>query len=242
MAGTESSASSAVSLPADDGDRETSNRHDRANGSIPGKGLTNGSAGNAHGSETSSSSPPPARNGTSPASDIFGLGFELTDLYKHALKFYKGMCLAPKFVIVIACYEHMSKHLRNAVHHVSADYEMKAFTTTYEDRNKLAALTLQSKHGPMMSEKEPQLGALDFVGRDRRQAWQDLGSLSQEQAMRQFIHMLNGLCPLFFPFIEAHAKERQERKHREVIESQRASDELQSRRCEQELKRFESQK
>lgn len=119
---------------------------------------------------------------------------------------------------------------------------MKAFSPTYENRNKLAALTLQSKHGPMLSEKEPQLGAFDFVGRDRRQAWHDLGSLSREEAMKQFIDMLNNLCPLFLPFVEAHAKEKEEREQRELIESQKASQELESRRREEELQRFESQK
>lgn len=119
---------------------------------------------------------------------------------------------------------------------------MKAFTPTYEDRNKLAALTLQSKHGPMISEKEPQLGALDFVGRDRRQEWQALGSITGEQAMRQLVRMLNDLCPRFFPFVEAHAKEQQERKEREAIESQRVQEEHESRQSDADLQRFKSQK
>lgn len=93
-----------------------------------------------------------------------------------------------------------------------------------------------------MSEKAVPLGALDFVGRDRRHEWQELGSISCEQSMKQFVHMLNELCPLFRPFVEAHAKEQQERMRRLAIESQKQSQDLQSHQRELELKRFESQK
>ena len=78
---------------------QSSKKQVLANGSVPaGIGLTNGSLTASH-SASSPSSPPSESsshhsadqpNGTS-ASDIFDLGFELTELYKHALKFYKGM-------------------------------------------------------------------------------------------------------------------------------------------------------
>ena len=119
---------------------------------------------------------------------------------------------------------------------------MKAFTPSYEERNRLAVLALQAKHGPIPGDKEPELGALDFVGRDRRQAWQALGQMPQEEAMRQFCQLLHSLCPLFYPFVEAHAKERDERAARDATESLKRLEEEETQERERELKRLESQK
>lgn len=46
--------------------------------------------------------------------------------------------------------------------------ENKAFHPTYDQRNLFYALHLQIKHGPFIEEKAPQLGVLDFIGKDRR--------------------------------------------------------------------------
>lgn len=44
-----------------------------------------------------------------------------------------------------------------------------------------------------------------------RLAWQALGEMSQEMAMKSFVDMLDSLCPLFKPFIEAHKRDAEER-------------------------------
>ena len=53
---------------------------------------------------------------------------------------------------------------------LSKDNESKAFHPSYDQRNTLVAYTLQEKHGKFNSDKARPLGALDFVGHDRRLA------------------------------------------------------------------------
>ena len=47
-----------------------------------------------------------------------------------------------------------------------------------------------------------------------RLAWQSLGSMSQEDAMSEFISFLRKSCALFAPYVEAHVAERQERERK----------------------------
>ena len=84
------------------------------------------------------------------------------------------------------------------------DFDGKAFTPSYDNRNKLVALSLQVKYGKFIPEKAPGQGTLDLVGRDRRAMWQALGDVSREAAMKQFVDLLSNLCPLFQPYIQAH--------------------------------------
>jgi dolichol kinase len=44
-----------------------------------------------------------------------------------------------------------------------------------------------------------------------RLAWQALGDASQDEAMAGFIELLDKLCPLFTPFVEAHKRDLEER-------------------------------
>ncbi len=46
--------------------------------------------------------------------------------------------------------------------------ESKAFHPSYDQRNAFVAYSLQEKHGKFNPEKARPLGALDFVGHDRR--------------------------------------------------------------------------
>ena len=84
------------------------------------------------------------------------------------------------------------------------DFDGKAFTPSYDNRNKLVALSLQVKYGKFVPEKAPGQGALDLVGRDRAIMWQTLGDVSRNEAMKQFVDLLSNLCPLFQPYIQAH--------------------------------------
>ena len=48
-----------------------------------------------------------------------------------------------------------------------------------------------------------------------RQAWVSLGDMSKEEAMTEFVRVLDGLCPLFKPYIEAHKTEKEEAERKE---------------------------
>ena len=40
-----------------------------------------------------------------------------------------------------------------------------------------------------------------------RQAWQALGDMSKETAMEEFVKMLDSICPLFKPYLQAQKAE-----------------------------------
>jgi len=162
-------------------------------------------------SSSSSPSPSPEANSTAvrgktpggteskngqvpPEDDIFKSGFEVEELYKLALTFFK------------------EKDGSKALH------------TTYKEKVKLVVLTKQVSFGKYRADLMPDVGFLDVVGNDRKLAWQSLGDMSKEIAMTQFIMNLNNLCPLFAAYVEAHhaEKEEQERKKRdEAIQKER---------------------
>ncbi|KAK3915812.1 Protein TMED8 [Frankliniella fusca] len=89
--------------------------------------------------------------------------------------------------------------------------EGKAVHFSYQDKLKLVAYTQQVVRGKFNDEKLPPLGVLDVPGRDRRLAWQALGDMAQEEAMKSFVDLLDSLCHLFKPFIEAHKRDGEER-------------------------------
>lgn len=128
--------------------------------------------------------------------------------------------------------------------------ENKAFYPSYDDRNLLYALNYQIRLGAFNEEKAPQLGALDFVGKDRRLAWKALGDLSRSAAMKQFISELNRICPSFKPFIEAHNQEkvererllREEEERRRIEEEKRLKEEEEERARKAEAERKEKQR
>lgn len=68
-------------------------------------------------------------------------------------------------------------------------------------------------------------------------AWLQLGDISKGQAMEGFIALLDRLCPLFKPYIEAIKKDREE-KNRLALEEEKRQKELK----EQEKVKFEEQK
>ena len=51
---------------------------------------------------------------------------------------------------------------------IFVDNEGKAFHPSYDNRNKLVALTMQVKHGSYTGDKIKPAAALDIVGKDRR--------------------------------------------------------------------------
>lgn len=83
--------------------------------------------------------------------------FEAGELYKIAVRFYKGLlmpCLDIWFHLVYSF--------------PSTDNVGKAFHPSYEQKNSLVAYTYQERYGRFNGDKAAPLGALDFVGHDRR--------------------------------------------------------------------------
>lgn len=76
-----------------------------------------------------------------------------------------------------------------------------------------------------------------MIGRDRRVAWQQLGSISREQSQEGFLDQLDRLCPMFKPYVEAIKKDSEE-KRRLAVEHERQHSEQQ----EVERKRVEEQR
>lgn len=124
--------------------------------------------------------------------------------------------------------------------------EGKAMHLTYKDKLKLVAYTKQVAHGKYRTDVFPEVGLLDVVGNDRRSAWQSLGDMSRESAMAEFVKMLDRLCPLLKPFIQAHRTERDEKRRKEEEEERMRLEEEEVRkrkemeeaaRLQQELER-----
>lgn len=127
---------------------------------------------------------------------------------------------------------------------------------SYEDNLKLVAFTQQAVHGAV-GEGAPPIGAFDVIGRDRRLAWQNLGTITKGQAMDGFVDLLDRLCASFRPYAEAIKKDREEKarqqlelerqrheqleeerlreKEQQLIEEQRNRDEVQKRRLQDAL-------
>ncbi|XP_016348007.1 Golgi resident protein GCP60-like isoform X3 [Sinocyclocheilus anshuiensis] len=120
----------------------------------------------------------------------------------------------------------------------------KAFHPTYEDKLHLVALHKQVLLGPYNPDASAEVGFFDLLGNDRRKEWASLGNMEKEEAMLEFVKLLNKCCSLFAPFIASHKieKEEQERKRREEEERWRREEEVRERlRQEEERRRREEE-
>ncbi|KAI2801266.1 Golgi resident protein GCP60 [Blomia tropicalis] len=126
--------------------------------------------------------------------------------------------------------------------------ESKAFHPSYDQRVAFIAYTLQEKYGKFNADKARPLGALDFVGHDRRNAWIALESMSKSDAQLEFIKLLDTLCPLFRPYVIAVKcdLDEKERKRKELKELERQKqielEEQDKRKAEEEKMRIELEK
>lgn len=127
------------------------------------------------------------------------------------------------------------------------DKEGKAINLTYQNKLRLVALIQQISQGPFNLKKAPPLGVFDVIGRDRRDAWQSLGSTPKEEAMVSFIELLDNVCPLFKPFVEAQkanleekAKFDEERRKQEMLLEMQKQEEM--RKAEEEKAAAEERK
>ena len=96
---------------------------------------------------------------------------------------------------------------------------------SYQERLELIALSQQAKQGSLKEANLPPLGTLDFIGKERRAAWEKLGELGKNEAKQKFIDNLYKLAPAFTEFVaekEAAERERIEelkRKEEEEVKS-----------------------
>uniref|UniRef100_A0A4W6D8I5 Golgi resident protein GCP60 n=1 Tax=Lates calcarifer TaxID=8187 RepID=A0A4W6D8I5_LATCA len=124
------------------------------------------------------------------------------------------------------------------------DKDGKAFHPTYEEKLRLVALHKQVLLGPYNPDASPEVGFFDVLGNDRRKEWASLGNMEKEEAMVEFVKMLNKCCNLFAPYVTSHKIEReeQERKRKEEEERQRREEEERERqRQEEERRRLEEE-
>ncbi|XP_061099306.1 Golgi resident protein GCP60 isoform X2 [Conger conger] len=115
----------------------------------------------------------------------------------------------------------------------------KAFHPTYEEKLRLVALHKQVLLGPYNPDASPEVGFFDVLGNDRRREWASLGNLAKEEAMVEFVKLLNKCCNLFAPYVTSHKieKDEQERKRREEEERQRMEEEERERQRQEEEQR-----
>ncbi|XP_025782036.1 Golgi resident protein GCP60 [Puma concolor] len=115
----------------------------------------------------------------------------------------------------------------------------KAFHPTYEEKLKLVALHKQVLMGPYNPDTCPEVGFFDVLGNDRRREWAALGNTSKEDAMVEFVELLNRCCHLFSTYVASHKieKEEQEKKRKEEEERRRREEEERERVQKEEEKR-----
>ncbi|XP_068199178.1 Golgi resident protein GCP60 isoform X2 [Antennarius striatus] len=124
------------------------------------------------------------------------------------------------------------------------DKDGKAFHPTYEEKLRLVALHKQVLLGPYNPDASPDVGFFDVLGNDRRKEWASLGNMEREEAMVEFVKLLNKCCNLFAPYVTSHKIEReeQERKRKEEEERQRQEEEERElQRQEEERRRLEEE-
>ncbi|KAF7704105.1 Golgi resident protein GCP60 [Silurus meridionalis] len=118
----------------------------------------------------------------------------------------------------------------------------KAFNPTYEENLLFIALQKQIFLGPYNPKLCPEVGFFDVLGNDRRNKWAELGSTAKEDAMEDFVKLLDSCCSLFSPYVTSHKieKEEHERKLREEEERLRMEREEEKERREEEKRRQEA--
>ncbi|XP_012818059.2 Golgi resident protein GCP60 isoform X1 [Xenopus tropicalis] len=115
----------------------------------------------------------------------------------------------------------------------------KAFHPTYEEKLRLVALHKQVLLGPYNPDTCPEVGFFDVLGNDRRKEWAALGNMDRQEAMTEFVSLLNRCCHLFSTYVTSHKIEReeQERRRREEEERRRKEEEERERLQREEERR-----
>jgi len=121
--------------------------------------------------------------------------------------------------------------------------EGKSVQLNYDQKLKLVALTQQANHGTFSEENLPALGALDVIGKDRRNAWASLGDISKDESMKGFIDGVAESMPHLQPHIEAIKKEKESIKKQELEAQEKAAEEAKiAQEADEERQRQEEQR
>lgn len=121
--------------------------------------------------------------------------------------------------------------------------EGKSVQLNYDQKLKLVALTQQANHGIFSEENLPALGALDVIGKDRRNAWASLGDISKDESMKGFIDGVAESMPHLQPHIEAIKKEKESIKKQELEAQEKAAEEAKiAQEADEERQRQEEQR
>ncbi|CAF2402350.1 unnamed protein product [Rotaria sp. Silwood2] len=80
--------------------------------------------------------------------------------------------------------------------------ENKEIQLKYSDNIRLIALSKQAKLGKWNASYTQDVGFLDVVGNDRKQAWITLGDMPKEQAMEEYVKLLLDRCSMFRIYLE----------------------------------------
>jgi len=121
--------------------------------------------------------------------------------------------------------------------------EGKSVQLNYDQKLKLVALTQQANHGTFSEENLPALGALDVIGKDRRNAWASLGDISKDESMKGFIDGVAESMPHLQPYIEAIKKEKESIKKQELEAQEKAVEEAKiAQEADEERQRQEEQR
>ncbi|XP_061560042.1 Golgi resident protein GCP60 isoform X2 [Phycodurus eques] len=114
------------------------------------------------------------------------------------------------------------------------DKDGKAFHPTYEEKLRLVALHKQVLLGPYNPDASPEVGFFDVLGNDRRKEWASLGNMEKEEAMVEFVRLLNKCCNLFAPYATSHKIEREEQDRKRYASATRRKEEEERQRQEEE--------
>jgi acyl-CoA-binding protein len=98
-----------------------------------------------------------------------------------------------------------------ARHFLKEKQGSKAIQLKYAENVRFIALSKQATIGKWDASHTQNVGLLDVVGNDRKQAWIALGDMSKDQAKEEFIKCLLERCPMFRHHLEAHHVENEEK-------------------------------
>ncbi|EDV24002.1 uncharacterized protein TRIADDRAFT_57022 [Trichoplax adhaerens] len=118
--------------------------------------------------------------------------------------------------------------------------EKASLKMSYNDKLRLIAFWKQVECGPFDHKTAPEIGYLDVIGNDRRQAWIALGSTSQEEAMIGFSDLLSGVAPKFEKWmtgIVENARQQQMKRAESIRIRLQVEQEEERRRLEEEALR-----
>ncbi|KAH7714284.1 Acyl-CoA-binding protein [Aphelenchoides avenae] len=93
---------------------------------------------------------------------------------------------------------------KHAVKYYKENEKNGELQVDYPQRLRFMAYSKQAKYGTF-KEEAADCGWFDLVGNDSAKEWKKLGDVSAEQAMLEFVRLLDAVCPAFKPHIKEKA-------------------------------------